>query len=325
MASRERATITDVAAAAGVSRQTVTRAVNDMPGISGQTRDRVLQAARELRYRPSRFGRDLVDRSRRTIGLVVDSLANPYYPELATALVGAAAARGWQVSLADKRFAATNDELLAELGRHVDVVVGYLHFVPSAHLLETLPIVAIDGDPGGPLAVVSFDLGPAMVDLGSHLRAAGVRHPAAVVPSLPDDRAEAFAAAMRPLPVQTVACGSGTDPLTGGVQGAEEIVRLRHSGSPIDAVLAFNDMIGCGLLKGFRRAGLRVPEDIRVAGIDGLSLGTVVTPELTSLALDRAEVARHAVDLAIEIFDGHAPAERARREVSYRLVVRESG
>ena len=74
-----RATIIDVAARAGVSRQTVSRALNDMPGISGETRERVLAAAKELNYRPSRFGRGLVEQGPTTLGLVVGRLSNTYY------------------------------------------------------------------------------------------------------------------------------------------------------------------------------------------------------------------------------------------------------
>ncbi|MCU1528027.1 MAG: LacI family transcriptional regulator, partial [Frondihabitans sp.] len=65
------ATIIDVAAAAGVSRQTVTRAMNDMPGISVATKARVLAAAAELAYRPSRFGRGLVSGGTKQLGLVI--------------------------------------------------------------------------------------------------------------------------------------------------------------------------------------------------------------------------------------------------------------
>ena len=88
------ATINDVAAAAGVSRQTVTRAMNAMPGIMPATKDRVLAAAQRLRYRPSRFGRGLVKAEHRTLGLVLDDLTNPFYPELASAVIGAAGRAG---------------------------------------------------------------------------------------------------------------------------------------------------------------------------------------------------------------------------------------
>ena len=91
MTSARRATIIDVAARAGVSRQTVSRAMNDLPGISAATRDRVLAAAKELNYRPSRFGRGLVEQGPPTLGLVVGSLSNSYYAELGAAVVRACA------------------------------------------------------------------------------------------------------------------------------------------------------------------------------------------------------------------------------------------
>lgn len=340
MAARGRVTIVDVAAAAGVSRQTVTRAMNDMTEIAPATRERVLQVARELRYRPSRFGRDLVSGQRRTIALVVHSLINPYYPELASAVVGAAARRGWNVVLADSRHASSPKQLLADLGAQADVVVGYLGAIPPDHRGDLLPLVVIDGDAGSGHAVVRFDAAGAMADLADHLAGAGVRHPVMAVPGSGTARAREFAAAMarHQVPVRVLTYpepGAGGDPtrsggddLAGGISVAAALVREIHSGAAAaDAVLGFNDLTACGLLKGFRRAGVAVPDQVRVAGIDGLSLCTVVSPELTTLALDLDEVAEHAVDLAIEIFDGRAApgeTEGTARKVSHRLLVRES-
>ncbi|HYI60142.1 MAG TPA: LacI family DNA-binding transcriptional regulator, partial [Microlunatus sp.] len=127
---RRPATINDVAAAAGVSRQTVTRAMNAMPGISPETRDRVLVAARELSYRPSRFGRGLVKADHRMLGLVLDDLTNPFYPQLASAVTGAAAAAGWNVVLTDMTHAADRETLLADLAHQVDAVIGYVRLDP---------------------------------------------------------------------------------------------------------------------------------------------------------------------------------------------------
>ncbi|MGC0252009.1 LacI family DNA-binding transcriptional regulator [Pseudactinotalea sp. Z1748] len=342
MAARGRVTILDVAAAAGVSRQTVTRAMNDMAEIAPATRERVLQVARELRYRPSRFGRDLVSGRRRTIALVVHSLINPYYPELASAVVGAAARCGWNVVLADSRHASSPKQLLADLGEQADVVVGYLGAIPPDHRGDLLPLVVIDGDAGSGHAVVRFDAAAAMADLAGHLAGAGVRHPVMAVPGSGNARAREFAAAMarHQVPVRVLTypehgAGADGDPtrsggedLDGGISVAAALVREIQSGAAAtDAVLGFNDLTACGLLKGFRRAGVAVPDQVRVAGIDGLSLGTVVSPELTTLALDLDEVAEHAVDLAIEIFDGRTgpgETEGTARQVSHRLLVRES-
>jgi len=78
-----RITIRDVARQAGVSRQTVSRAINDSPGIDPETRRRVLAVARELGYRPSALARGLKTNRTATIGLVVPDVANPFFAEVA--------------------------------------------------------------------------------------------------------------------------------------------------------------------------------------------------------------------------------------------------
>ena len=96
-----RATILDVAAAAGVSRQTVTRAMNDMPGISASTRERVQRLAAELGYSPSRFAKGLVQGARTSLGLAIPDLTNPYFPAFASSVVEEATQRGWNVVVDD--------------------------------------------------------------------------------------------------------------------------------------------------------------------------------------------------------------------------------
>src|SRR5690348_15578287 len=87
---RRRATIHDVAELAGVSRQTVSRAVNDKGEIDPGTKARVLEAVRTLDYRPSRFARGLVRKGTVTAGLVIPDLMNPFYPEVAAGVLEAA-------------------------------------------------------------------------------------------------------------------------------------------------------------------------------------------------------------------------------------------
>ncbi|GIH50591.1 LacI family transcriptional regulator [Microbispora rosea] len=102
----KRVTINDVAARAGVSRRTVTRALNDMDGISDETKRRVLEAGAQLGYRPSRFARSLVAREKtRTLGLMVSSFRNPYYTEIAGDLLDCAASGNWQVIMASSESA----------------------------------------------------------------------------------------------------------------------------------------------------------------------------------------------------------------------------
>ena len=81
-------------------------------------------------------------------------------------------------------------------------------------------------------------------------------------------------------------------------------------------MLVYNDLLALGVLGALRDRGRRVPDDVRVAGIDGLSIGELVAPRLTTLALDMAEVGRLATELVLGMRRGRAPAVRARRSVA---------
>lgn len=123
--TRQRITIEDVAREAGVSRQTVTRAMNGMTEISAKTRQRVLDAANALGYRPSRFASNLAARRKsHAIGLVIASFRNPYYTELAAEVLDVATARGWQVVVCSRE-QGTDLELISTLAGQVDAIFGY--------------------------------------------------------------------------------------------------------------------------------------------------------------------------------------------------------
>ncbi|MET0694042.1 MAG: LacI family DNA-binding transcriptional regulator, partial [Propionibacteriaceae bacterium] len=214
-----RATINDVASAAGVSRQTVTRAMNDMRGISEATKLRVLGAARDLSYRPSRFGRGLVKPELQTLGLLIDDLTNPFYPELASAVLGQAAKNGWNVVLADVVHTTDKHALIADLAAQVDAIVGYLQFDEAMQpVLDGLPVVEID--PGTPrYGAVILDLGPAMAEAVAHLVAAGVRRPVMIDVSssgVPGGRAALLVEKMRELGITTEVVMVGENAVAAG-------------------------------------------------------------------------------------------------------------
>ncbi|EYT65001.1 LacI family transcriptional regulator [Curtobacterium flaccumfaciens UCD-AKU] len=323
-----RATIIDVAAAAGVSRQTVTRAMNGMSGISAATKDRVLQAAAALDYRPSRFGRGLVTGGDHQLGLVVNDLRNPYAPALASAVLGLAAARGWNVMLADVGLASDSDRMVESLGAQTDVVIGYLGSRAPEWIerLGSVPVVELD--PSGPVtrAAVRIDPTAAIEDLADHLVDTGVKHPVvldAAADGVPSQRGERMVAALRHrgyLPDLVIASVPTAE------AGAEQTERILAEHRRVDAVLAFNDVLALGVLSACRRAGVDVPGDVRVVGVDGLPLGTLVAPTLTTLAVDLDEVAGQALDLALGMLAGELPRSGAavERMVRHRLLLRES-
>lgn len=323
------ATIHDVAAAAGVSRQTVTRAMNAMPGISTETRERVLEAARELSYRPSRFGRGLVKADHRMLGLVLDDLTNPFYPQLASAVTGAAAGAGWNVLLTDMTHATDRQTLLSDLSGQVDAVIGYLRLDRSeeAALFAGMPVVEIDPNRRQPLhGAVAFDLRPAMRDLVRHLAGLGVRRPLMVDQAGTGQlsgRAKLFVAELdrRGLACDHVSIATGSTETDLAAIGA-----ALDAHPEADAVLVYNDLLALGVLGALRDRGRRVPVDVKVVGIDGLSIGELVMPRLTTLALDMAEVGRLAVELVLGMKSGEIPSSgpTSRRKVRHRLLLRSS-
>jgi len=331
-----RATIVDVAERAGVSRQTVTRALNDMPGISPATRERVLAAAQALAYRPSRSGRALVRSETPVIGLIVSDLTNAFFSQLATAMIREADRAGWSVVFAEPRAASGT---VPNLGDRVDALIGYVPLGESVPGNAAVPVVLIDApedaDPRHGRVVLEFR--PALEELRAHLRAVGVHRPAVLDASSggPSGRALLLRETVAPLAVD------GRVPLEvvdDRLRGAEAdsarqaaLDRLLGTGEGgCDAILAFNDRLAIELLRDLRRRGVRVPEEVRVIGVDGLALGELVTPTLTSLASDAQEIARHAVDLAIGIYEHAIPSDggpdgtATLRRHAYRLVVRES-
>ncbi|WP_420114540.1 substrate-binding domain-containing protein, partial [Pseudactinotalea sp.] len=92
----------------------------------------------------------------------------------------------------------------------------------------------------------------------------------------------------------------------------------------VDAIVAFNDMVACGAVRALHEAGVDVPSSVRLAGCDGLDLGAVVTPPLTTLAVDMDEVAEAAVEMAVEMHAGTIPRHGARLRVSHKLLIRAS-
>nr|WP_245354840.1 LacI family DNA-binding transcriptional regulator [Brachybacterium sacelli] len=320
-----RSTIIDVAARAGVSRQTVSRAMNDMSGISTATRERVLEAARELSYRPSRFGRGLVEQGPITLGLVVMDLSNAYFAELGAAVVRACAPYGWNVVLAEADNAPHPEQVAGPLARRVDAIVGY--GVQTAGIRGTggMPVVAL-GDSTEQIdavGVVELAIAEAMSDLTEHLRAAGVARPVVLdlAGETPSPRAVALAGALAPLAADGEVPIHGVDGRTGH---REVLETLLENGA--DAIVAFNDELAVRVLRALRLLGVDVPGQVRLVGVDGLEIASLVTPELTTLSVDIEAIARETVALVAQMLEEEAPlsGRGAHRVVPYRLEVRAS-
>lgn len=329
MEPNRRPTIVDIASVVGVSRQTVSRAMNDMPGINPGTRRRVLEAAQNLGYRPSRFGRGLVKRGQQTIGLMVDNLTNPYYPELAAAVVAHAARLNWSVLLLDTSGVEDQRALLTALAPQADVLIGYVYLDRREldRILPGVPVVGVDVDSrveGPGWGGVEFNLEPGVREAIDHLQARGVRRPLMLddsSPGNPTARARMIIRqwADRGIEMPVVVTG-GHDANSAEKAAADHLELIRGA----DAIMSFNDYAAIGAMKTLRRAGIRVPESMRVVGLDGTAAGGYTAPALTTLGVDIQAAAEAAVSIARSLLEPATSPGPSWARVSYRLIVRES-
>ncbi|MDT0573414.1 LacI family DNA-binding transcriptional regulator [Streptomyces sp. DSM 3412] len=301
----KRVTLRDVAQAAGVSHQTVSRAINGKGEIDPGTQQRVLDVARQLRYRPSRFGRGLVRPDVVSVGLIVPDVVNPFFPEFMAGVIAAADERDWQVLVAS----AENDRsrelaLLRSLGQQVDALVGYISH-PDAQLepyVGTVPLVLVDrGLDSSNHALVHIDTAAGIRAGMQHLIDRGHRRIGMIdceCMTAPMVRQRTFleVADEHALPVDEGWVVMGEQSPAGGAAAFEALYAARPD---LTAVVAFNDLVAIGALRGARRLGVQVPDDCALVGYDGLSVVDLVDPPLTTLYLDKrrlGELAIHQVD-----------------------------
>ncbi|MFI8219846.1 LacI family DNA-binding transcriptional regulator [Streptomyces sp. NPDC085932] len=324
-----RVTIDDVARAVGVSRQTVSRALNDKGEIDASTKQRVLDAAQELGYRPSRFARGLVRQDSISVGLVIPDLLNPFFTEVAAAALEAARKRGWHVVVYDTGDRAEEERgTLEVIASQVDAVVGYLSLPEDEidKLLRGLPVVLIGREHRAErFNAIRIDGEAGVHDAIRHLADAGHRrigmldHAARSEPSI---RYHWYTASMAACGLEPAAVSRAEQ----SVEGGRHALRALLTDHPdVTAVFTFNDIIAIGALRAARSLGRRVPEDLAVIGFDGLQLGTLVEPALTTVAMDTRELGALAVEQAGRLLARSGPLSHDEATVKATLRLRESG
>lgn len=330
----------EVALLAGVSNKTVSNVVNDHPHVHPDTRARVQRAIDELGYRPNLSARGL--RSGRTgvIGLAVPELRQPYFAQLADAVIAAAERRDLSVMVGQA--GADRAHETAILTRGLRQTDGLL-FSPE-HLgtedrgiLDGIdyPLVLL-GERifGGPTDHVTMHNGEGARAAVEHLVAQGRRR-IAVIGAHPDRSARQ----LRPSHLRVRGYREGL--MVAGIRedpdlerpaapwhpqvGAEATRELLASGVSFDAVLALNDSLAIGVLRALNKAGVRVPDDVAVIGWDNIADGRFTTPSLSSVDPGREEIAETAVAMLVErIENGGAPMVPRLHKAGFHVVARES-
>jgi DNA-binding LacI/PurR family transcriptional regulator len=321
-----RVSMADVAAAAGVSGQTVSRVVNASPRVDPATRTRVEAAMHALGYRPHRAARALRTGRTQTIGLIVSTLATVGNSRMLQAVADAAASRGYAltvVTLARADAAPDAFERLRDQG------------VDGAIVLNEATAVARDSPPPADLRLVVVDAplaermpGVAVVQTAHADGAAdAVRHLLALGHRVIDHvagPADSYAAQERERGWREAlaTAGAGGRVWRGDWTSRSGLSLGRRLAASASAVFAANDQMALGVLRALAEAGRGVPADVSVVGFDDVEDAAQYLPSLTTVRQDFDELGRRAVSALVAAIEDAAEPEPVVLPTT--LVVRDS-
>ena len=311
--------IADVASLAGVSHQTVSRVLNNHPSVRQLTRARVLAAIDQLGYRPNTAARALASGRSKTLGVV--ALDTTLYGPASTlyGLQQAAQHEGYFVSVMTVH--SLDRQSVGEAVRRLtsQAVEGLAVIAPFtsandalAYLPTGTPVVAVEGDPDGDVAVVTVDQAAGARMATQHLLAAGcdtVFHVAG-----PAEWQEAGGRTAGWRATLEEAGADVTPPLYGdwsarsGYNAGQVLAQVPDA----RAIFVANDQMALGVLRALYERGRRVPEDVSVVGFDDTPESAYFIPPLTTVRQDFQTVGRAAVKL---LLDQLATGARSRDRV----------
>lgn len=320
--------IRDVARQAGVSPATVSRVINGTTPVAADKRERVLRAIEEMGFVPNEVARSLFKKSSKTIGVIIPSIRNPYFTQLADVIDAAAKERGYRIVLynvhhdldqeraalqmlaaanADGVIVASNNEALQEELAHYQMPV-----VVVDALFQTRQVNAYlycDYYQGGRLAA-------------EHLSACGCRNLVCIrgVQGLytAQARYEGYRDYCREhgLTEQVVECDYDFE---AGLSMTEELLERFPQ---VDGIVACNDMVAISVYKILHKRNIAVPDQIQLVGFDDIHLASLISPELTTIHQPIDAMGRRAVEVILN--EGHLPKEGRRQSFPVSLVPRET-
>jgi LacI family transcriptional regulator len=325
--------LSQIAATLGVSAATVSNALSGKGRVSAELAERIRTTAAELGYTPSLTGRALRTGRTGVLGLVLPDIANPLFPQIAQAIEYAASNAGYGVLIADSRgdVAMQTEAINRLIERDVDGIV----IIPRRGTRITeigCPVAVIDSPstPGNTVSADHWQGGQAIVE---HLTALGHRqfllignNPAS---NVQNDRIGGMKSRVPEgghaeiLWIERHEQNHGQ----GSLLGLQKKVEAGFT-----AFAAISDLHALRALTELQRAGIAVPEDVSVTGFDDLVWSSVVTPGLTTVRMNTAEIAEIAITALVRVIEADAgsaipagPVVAAKRSsVPMELIIRKT-
>jgi DNA-binding LacI/PurR family transcriptional regulator len=336
---QRRPTSFDLAALAGVSQPTVSRALSGNPSVSAETRARVLAAAEKLHYTVDKNASGLRRKHSRTLALLFfeegddeGALLNPFYLSMLGPMVRCCAEQGYDLLISTQQL-SSDWHVDYEDSRKADgiILLGYGDYLLYRPRLEALVERGAhfvrwgEGSEAGLGATIGSDNRQGGFDATDHLLRSGRRRIAflgSANSAFPEflDRWHGYCRALRAAGIEPdeqlrVDCEPSE------ASGRAAVEELHQRGAQFDAVFAASDMTAIGSMHALQKLGLAVPNDVAVVGFDDIDAARLATPSLTTVTQDPRQAAEALVLALIEAVEAGSTASRL---LPVRLTVRES-
>src|SRR3972149_1426392 len=330
----KRTTLADIAKAARVSMMTVSRAINNKPGLSDELRQHILDLAEEMGYRPNTFARGLATQQTTTIGLVVPDITNPFFAQIARGVEDAAFENQYNIFLVntnedDVREAAVLDTLWQ---KGIDGVI-----ICSSRLSEEALEYQIQRFPA--IVLVNRELKTSQsnlitINVNDHRSAQRVlqnfkdlgRKKIAYLGGPENSfsnqrRLEGYKAGLisADIPFNAQLLENAQPTTEGGRAAAAALLKRLPE---VDAIFAFNDLVAVGAMQVCQEMGKRVPEDVAIIGVDDIPLATIIRPQLTTMHVALTHIGRLALRALLDIINGEGLP--AAYQIELELFIRDS-
>jgi LacI family transcriptional regulator len=334
----KKVTIKDVARMAKVSHTTVSRALNDKSRIKNETKEKILNIAKELKYRPNFIARSLVMRRTKTLGLVITTIANPFYTELSQGIETTAIRLGYNIILCSTNYDVSVEKQYIDMLRSkgVDGIIFTSAHMGDPNIIglgeEGFPIilvnrrtyhptvrekvdyVGVDNILGGFLAVEHLiKLGHKQIGVigGSSESSVGFERlqggkKALAAYSL-EERGDYFLEG---------------DFLKGsGYQGGKTFLKMNE---PPTAIFATNDYMALGTYQAIVEEGMKVPEDIALIGFNDIEFTSMKGIELTTIGQKKYEMGAVAVKTLVERIEGRETGPSKEIILEPEMIIRKT-
>lgn len=331
MTTKKRPSLSDIAVMVGVTKMTISRYLKDPSSVSDKTRKKIEKAINDTGYVPSRIPDIFSNRNSKAIGILIPSLSNQVFSSLCHGIESVTKSYGYQTLIAHYGYSAKEEEnkIRSLLSYHVDGLI----LTESEHTSVTrkriralnIPVVETMDLPDKPLdMVVGLDHYQAAYELIMTMIRRSRRHIVYLGARLDRRtrlRLEGYTQAM--LDSGLIPHSVLTEEHSSFSLGHELMIKTLQQIPYVDGIFCTNDDVAIGAMMYCQSHNIALPEQIAIAGYNGLDIGKAIRPRLASVDTQRTEIGRLAAELLIKRLSGEK-LENKQINVGYKLLLEES-